>query len=235
MTNVNGSDSPKVGICLSGGGIRSAAFSLGAIQALQLRLSLLKGDRPATYLSAVSGGSYTAAAFCLAAGGVLDTPTLRLTSDQESTLNSVLGGDGTADGHPPRSSGDPENPVDLGAAFFMRWMRRLNMRIRRAEAAGHIHDGWVSCAPDDPLMPGTPESNFLRDHARYIAEPNGLLSSMMGFLARIAVNVLFIIASVATLGAVFGVLTGASERRNSTPLQASSSSETRLPQRGSYW
>ncbi|HEX2070380.1 MAG TPA: hypothetical protein VHF90_01880 [Thermoleophilaceae bacterium] len=57
----------KVGICCSGGGIRSAAFNLGALQALQSKregreTSELHG---AAYLSAVSGGSYMAASFAM--------------------------------------------------------------------------------------------------------------------------------------------------------------------------
>lgn len=48
----------KLGICCSGGGIRSAAFSLGALQVLGENKQL----REAAYLAAVSGGSYIAAA-----------------------------------------------------------------------------------------------------------------------------------------------------------------------------
>jgi hypothetical protein len=53
----------KLGICCSGGGIRSAAFNLGALQALQQKGQLER----ASYLSAVSGGSYIAAAFAMVA------------------------------------------------------------------------------------------------------------------------------------------------------------------------
>ena len=53
----------EVGVCCSGGGIRSAAFNLGALQELQ-KDGTLQG---AKYLSAVSGGSYIAAAFCMVA------------------------------------------------------------------------------------------------------------------------------------------------------------------------
>jgi Patatin-like phospholipase len=53
----------KLGVCCSGGGIRSAAFSLGALQALQERGEL----RKASYLAAVSGGSYIAAAISMVA------------------------------------------------------------------------------------------------------------------------------------------------------------------------
>jgi hypothetical protein len=51
-----------MGVCCSGGGIRSAAFSLGALQALDDQ----EGGRELTsakWLSAVSGGSYLAAAW----------------------------------------------------------------------------------------------------------------------------------------------------------------------------
>ena len=51
----------KIGIACSGGGIRSAAFGLGALQVLQQRGVL----RRARYLAGVSGGSYIAAAFCM--------------------------------------------------------------------------------------------------------------------------------------------------------------------------
>jgi Lysophospholipase catalytic domain len=50
------------GICCSGGGIRSAAFNLGALQSLD-EAGIL---RSADYLSAVSGGSYIASAYAVA-------------------------------------------------------------------------------------------------------------------------------------------------------------------------
>jgi len=59
------------GICCSGGGIRSAAFNLGALQALQRRDRI----RTADYIAAVSGGSYIAAAYCMVAKtGPKDAP-----------------------------------------------------------------------------------------------------------------------------------------------------------------
>jgi len=62
---------PKgIGICLSGGGIRSASFSLGALQAMEEE-GMLVGSSPdrAKYLSAVSGGSYIATAVTLVTRG----------------------------------------------------------------------------------------------------------------------------------------------------------------------
>jgi hypothetical protein len=51
----------KTGIACSGGGIRSAAFNLGALQVLQEAGVLQKAD----YLAAVSGGSYIASALAI--------------------------------------------------------------------------------------------------------------------------------------------------------------------------
>jgi hypothetical protein len=51
-------DVGRIGICCSGGGIRSAAYNLGALQVLRKRGLLDEAE----YLAAVSGGSYIAAA-----------------------------------------------------------------------------------------------------------------------------------------------------------------------------
>ena len=58
------------GICLSGGGVRAAAFGLGALQAMQEN-GILTGPHKADYLAAVSGGSYIATALTLVAKGGL--------------------------------------------------------------------------------------------------------------------------------------------------------------------
>lgn len=60
---VESPEAGKLGICCSGGGIRSAAFSLGALQALDKERELQR----AAYLAAVSGGSYIAAAVSMVA------------------------------------------------------------------------------------------------------------------------------------------------------------------------
>ena len=52
------------GICLSGGGIRSASYCLGVLQELH-RHGMLQGPEKADYLSSVSGGSYIAGAFAM--------------------------------------------------------------------------------------------------------------------------------------------------------------------------
>src|SRR5436190_2032347 len=50
-------DAPWIGLCLSGGGIRSASFAIGALQGLA-RLGFLENI---DYLSTVSGGGYAGA------------------------------------------------------------------------------------------------------------------------------------------------------------------------------
>jgi hypothetical protein len=80
----------KLGICCSGGGIRSAAFSLGALQVLQEEGELER----ATYLAAVSGGSYIATAISL----------LRKTDGPDDSDATLFG-----EGRPkPFASGSPE-------------------------------------------------------------------------------------------------------------------------------
>ena len=62
-------DALGMGICCSGGGVRSAAFNLGALQALDDPETLAGRERELTrakWLSAVSGGSYIAAAWVTA-------------------------------------------------------------------------------------------------------------------------------------------------------------------------
>ena len=66
--NAAGDDSsPKIGICVSGGGIRATAFALGALSALED--ASVEDDRPATesarYLAAVSGGAWAATVWTL--------------------------------------------------------------------------------------------------------------------------------------------------------------------------
>jgi hypothetical protein len=58
----NGKLPVRLGVCLSGGGIRSAAYSLGGLQALQDRGVMSKVE----YLAAVSGGGYLAAGWAIA-------------------------------------------------------------------------------------------------------------------------------------------------------------------------
>jgi len=85
----------RLGICCSGGGIRSASFNLGALQALRHGEELGK----AKYLAAVSGGSYIAASLCMVAktwprpeGGAPDCRPLKGTSGHDDSDPSIVNG-----------------------------------------------------------------------------------------------------------------------------------------------
>src|SRR4051794_13233726 len=78
----------RIGICCSGGGIRSAAYNLGALQVLQEEGVLQRAD----YVAAVSGGSYIAASYATVAAhsppGVLDPPVYAAGSPEEQHLRN---------------------------------------------------------------------------------------------------------------------------------------------------
>ncbi len=69
------SETLRIGISLSGGGLRSAAFNLGVLQILQERGILSRSH----YLAAVSGGNYIASAFMITAA----------TSDEQTLAEGV--------------------------------------------------------------------------------------------------------------------------------------------------
>ncbi|KUI38213.1 hypothetical protein AU195_16585 [Mycobacterium sp. IS-1496] len=60
-------DDQRVGICLSGGGIRSTAFSLGALSQFEAAGGLLSGSQTgsARFIAGVSGGAWAATAWTL--------------------------------------------------------------------------------------------------------------------------------------------------------------------------
>ncbi|GLZ28692.1 hypothetical protein Lesp02_08820 [Lentzea sp. NBRC 105346] len=64
-------DQHRIGIALSGGGIRSAAFNLGAVQALQEQGVLANAE----YLAAVSGGNYVASALAISSAHATEETT----------------------------------------------------------------------------------------------------------------------------------------------------------------
>jgi len=88
-----------VGICLSGGGIRSASYCLGALQSFESH-GLLSGAQRAKYLTSVSGGSYIATAITTVAKGMeCDGTTARPAPEGGSSEGPRLG---------PFAHGSPE-------------------------------------------------------------------------------------------------------------------------------
>src|SRR3954451_4276859 len=133
---------PRVGICCSGGGVRSASFNLGALQALQKQDRLRKAE----YLAAVSGGSYIAAAFAMVA------KTKRTERDGEDSGES-----------------DP--------------------------------DLVTPAAP--PFHPGSPEEQYLRNRASYLA-PTGTAKALLAWrvLLGLLVNLVLISAIIVVVAAL---------------------------------
>lgn len=174
----------KVGIAVSGGGVRSAAFAFGGLQALQERLGLVHGPRHAHSLSAVSGGSYIAAAVLTSIGGTLGTPTQswpgrRWDVDEEH---------GTPDGHPVYLDEVPTPGTEAA--------HRLYRRLRVGPAPD---TGWRTVPAEDPLRPGSEESDYLRVHARYLLERSTVVTVLR-------FGMLFLLPVLATLS--FTVLVG---------------------------
>jgi len=87
-------DRERIGICCSGGGIRSASFSLGALQIFRERGLLQEAD----YISAVSGGAYMAIAHAALVG---------LTIQDQADSPNPTGEDPFAQ-LPPWAPGSPE-------------------------------------------------------------------------------------------------------------------------------
>lgn len=61
---------PRIGVACSGGGIRSASFCLGALQAVDGSADDGHGLRRVDYVSAVSGGGYTAGGWAISASRI---------------------------------------------------------------------------------------------------------------------------------------------------------------------
>lgn len=173
-----------VGIAVSGGGVRSAAFAFGGLQALQQRRGLIHGPGRADYLCAVSGGSYIASAILSAYGGHLNTPTRPWPGRSWDVDSSSV----TAYGHPRYAAEvaaeQPGSPWNL---------------YHRLRVAKPISAPWRTVAASDPLRPGAPESDYLRVHARYMLEGNVAIT-LARFLALVLIPMAATLASVVLAG-----------------------------------
>ncbi|MEJ5943705.1 patatin-like phospholipase family protein [Pseudokineococcus basanitobsidens] len=88
----------RTGVCLSGGGVRSAAYNLGALQSLQEAGRLERVD----YLAAVSGGSYIAAAHTMVARSEASLRPQDLDDGEDARVRASL------EAVPPFAPGSPE-------------------------------------------------------------------------------------------------------------------------------
>lgn len=76
------------GICLSGGGIRSASYCLGVLQELE-RHGMLRGHERADFLASVSGGSYIAGAFVMVNRGAFTKEPVDHSDRRQGTMPAV--------------------------------------------------------------------------------------------------------------------------------------------------
>jgi hypothetical protein len=97
-----------VGLCLSGGGIRSATFALGVLQGLAREKLLSKFD----YLSSVSGGGYI---HQFLAAWIYRTGSLATVQDKMDPLPNC-----------PEGSGDPDPGYATVQPEPIRWLRRYS-------------------------------------------------------------------------------------------------------------
>lgn len=106
MGLVEDAEPGRIGICCSGGGIRSAAFNLGALQELG-RAGILQNAR---YLAAVSGGSYIAAAVAM----VAKTSVPDHAGDTDDSDPELV-----TEAHPPFHRGSPEEQYLRNRTSYM--------------------------------------------------------------------------------------------------------------------
>jgi hypothetical protein len=128
LRNLPGAEPTHTALCLSGGGIRSAAFSLGVVQQLARCGVLDKFD----YLSTVSGGGYTGSWLSSWAhrrpqglSGVvqaLNTPARRKPGNSGAKASAALAGAGT-DNFTAKI-----NPAPAPVAFLRSYSHFLNAR-----------------------------------------------------------------------------------------------------------
>jgi hypothetical protein len=173
---------PPWGVCLSGGGIRSASFCLGALQEMQrfdlvhpliqgseARTSEVDGSNPryvpgrANFITSVSGGSYIASALVFVAQGPVDgepvVPQLKLSR---------------------RDSAEPTDVVKT-----------------------------VTVAPTDAFAAGSPEERYLRDHTRYLSHGfGGPIAAVWQLLVSIGLNLILLSLAVMVIAVPIGWLYG---------------------------
>lgn len=174
--------SNEYGICLSGGGVRSAAYSLGVLQEMT-KQGMLHGEHKATYLSSVSGGSYIAGALAIVQRG-----------DRLKSRPS-----------------HPDGRLDhLGAATASA-ARLLATPVLGPVVGSHASDE-TPVTPSQTLpafAPGSPEEKYLRNHTSYLTRgslgpPGAVWRLFMGILW----NLLILVLTVGTICMVAGWIYG---------------------------
>ena len=196
-----------LGICASGGGIRSACTTLGVLQVLRERGWLAKAE----HLVSVSGGGYMTGAMQLAAqppGG------------WEERLGEVRGTSSAIDAAadevhrvlalPPGEEQAAQlerarQAVDRARAGVEGLGERAWAELR--EAVQTLEDVVQSVPVDGAFAPRSPEFEHVRRHGRYIADsPKEWAVAAVVVLRGVVVSLALIAGTVTTLGLLLGGL-----------------------------
>ena len=148
----------SVGLALSGGGIRSATFSFGVIQALARHKMLGQID----VLSTVSGGGYT--------GGLLTRLFAQENvKDHEDVRRSILADHKTAAGQPDASAGQPDASAEQPDASA----NESDAFAGQSDASAGESDALADeSSSKSPTIQTGGVLRWIRDNGRYLA-PNG--------------------------------------------------------------
>ncbi|MGD0452988.1 MAG: patatin-like phospholipase family protein [Solirubrobacteraceae bacterium] len=183
----------KIGIACSGGGIRSAAFGLGALQVLQDENVLSQ----ARYLAGVSGGSYVAAAFCMVRK-TWEGEEAPQEPDKKWHARSLLARWQTPDGETALEG----------------WRRLVPRRRPLGPEPEGATAGWDDSNPHEiarhpPFFLGSPEEQYLRNRSSYLA-PGAFGKIELGYrlLLGMTLNLLFIGAGLAAAACPLALLYG---------------------------
>ena len=209
----NPADHGKIGVCFSGGGIRSASFCLGVMQRLQepdgTRPSLLSRAR---YLSAVSGGGYIAGAAQLHESAERARPSI----DQPELADLVKRVEAAARAraveHRHRLEA-AEAVLDDDAVGFI--VETAFADVAAAEVAtenlaamsdyAHAVVRYELALTEQPFMRGSAEEDHLRRHGNYLADAAGqwanAIAQLIGkLLANLVLIALAVIVAAQPLG-----------------------------------
>ena len=169
----------RIGIACSGGGIRSAAFNLGALQSLQKDGKLTS----AHYLAAVSGGSYIAAAFSMVAK--------RWTKESPKPPEAAAGAEAAAG-------------TEAGATAEGAGAEKKSTRPAPGKP-GHDDSNPDALAHTPPFAPGSPEEQYLRNRSSYMA-PSGSDKLFLAFRVVLALlfNLIFLALPLIGIGLLLG-------------------------------
>ncbi|MDH5762315.1 MAG: patatin-like phospholipase family protein [Nitrospinota bacterium] len=154
-----------IGLAISGGGIRSATFSLGVLQALAKNDFLKRFD----YLSTVSGGGYLGSSLSFLLKGPRTSPSPTSAATPKTT-------NGDEDQNPPASKEKPSSGHDIESG-------KLNT------AKDHFPFGYE----EQPLEKSPRKAGllrFLRQHGNYLFPGRGLtfLSFVAAYLRGFVMN-----------------------------------------------